>query len=69
MVQVGTRIDQAKSEHDTAMGRLSTGKDNLIGKVERLKTLGANSTKLLPPRLIGGCNNNERGLPSLSGDV
>ncbi|MBT6893544.1 MAG: DNA recombination protein RmuC [Gammaproteobacteria bacterium] len=54
MLQVGTRLGQAKDEHDQAMRRLSTGKNNLIGKVERLKKLGVGPAKSLPSQLVEG---------------
>jgi DNA recombination protein RmuC len=43
--QVGVRLRQATDEHDKAMGRLSQGAGNVIGQVEKLKALGAMTTK------------------------
>jgi DNA recombination protein RmuC len=38
-------LRQATDEHDKAMGRLSQGAGNVIGQVEKLKALGAMTTK------------------------
>lgn len=43
--QVGLRLRQATDEHDKAMGRLSQGAGNVMGQVEKLKALGAKTTK------------------------
>ncbi|PLX11597.1 MAG: DNA recombination protein RmuC [Marinilabiliales bacterium] len=46
------KIDGAKQAHQNAMKKLSTGKDNLVGKVERIKKLGAKTEKELPEDLF-----------------
>ena len=46
--QIGKRIENAQQSYDAAMNKLSTGKGNLISKVEKLKTLGAKAKKQLP---------------------
>ena len=47
--QIGARLNNAKQSYDAAMNKLSTGKGNLISRVEKLKLLGAKAKKQLPP--------------------
>jgi len=46
--QIGTRLKNAQQSYDAAMNKLSIGKGNLIGRVEKLKQLGAKAKKQLP---------------------
>jgi len=46
-------LERSRDALDGAMGKLSTGKGNLIGQVERLKQLGVKAQKSLPDSLIG----------------
>ena len=50
--EVEKKIDGAKEAHVNAMKKLKTGKDNLVGKVERIKKLGAKTEKQLPEDLF-----------------
>ena len=52
MLDVEKKIDGAKDAHQNAMKKLSTGKDNLVSKVERIKKLGAKTEKELPEDLF-----------------
>ena len=52
LVNVGNRIDQAKSGYVDAMKKLSEGRDNLVGKAERVKKLGAKTSKSLPQSIL-----------------
>jgi len=49
---IGTRLDAARAAYDTAYKRLSEGSGNLVGRVQRLKKLGARAEKSLPQELI-----------------
>lgn len=49
---LGRRLNQAQSSFSNAMGKLQTGPGNLIGQAEKLKELGAKTTKALPKGLI-----------------
>lgn len=49
---VGKKINEAGSSFDTAFKQLSTGRGNLVSKVEELKKMGANASKQLPDRII-----------------
>ncbi len=50
--EVGKRIDQAKKHWEDSMGKLRTGRGNLMGRVEELQKLGAKSSKPLPQHLL-----------------
>jgi DNA recombination protein RmuC len=59
--QVGRALDSARNAHERARGQLSKGSGNLVGQVEKLKSLGARTGKRLglaseedeAPRIIG----------------
>ena len=50
---VGMRIRQSQESYDTAMKRLKTGRGNLIGQADKLRNLGAPTTKELSDNLKG----------------
>jgi DNA recombination protein RmuC len=52
MLELGSRLTQARAEYDKAMGKLSTGNGNVIRQVEQLKDLGAKTAKSLPAHLF-----------------
>lgn len=54
MDQVGSRLRQASSSYDAAIGQLSRGTGNLLWQVETLKTLGAKTSKSLPIEFDAG---------------
>ena len=52
---IGSRIDSTRSAYDDAMNKLTDSKrkgDTLIGRAEKIKELGAKTTKSLPEELI-----------------
>src|SRR5690554_7640851 len=49
---VGKKIDAAKSDYSAAMNKLVEGKGNIVGRVERLKKMGAKAKKALPEVII-----------------
>ncbi len=51
LLDVGQRLNQTQSAYQQAMERLSSGRGNLLSRVEKLKTLGARTSKTLPPAL------------------
>ena len=53
LVEVGKSLDKSKGQYEQAMGKLVTGKDNLIRKTERLRELGAKTDKNLDDKLLG----------------
>ena len=46
---LGERLNSVQKTHSDIMGKISTGRGNLIGQVEKLKELGAKAEKSLPP--------------------
>ena len=46
---LGERLNSTQKIHSDIMGKISTGRGNLIGQVEKLKELGAKAEKSLPP--------------------
>jgi DNA recombination protein RmuC len=49
---VGKKINEAQVSYDDAFKQLSTGKGNIIGRIEDLKKMGADASKQLPDRLL-----------------
>jgi DNA recombination protein RmuC len=51
LLDIGTRLDQAKKSYDQSVNKLHTGKGSLISRVEKIRTLGAKTTKQLPKNI------------------
>ena len=54
--KVGQNLDGTRKTYEQAMNKLATGRDNLIRKSERLRELGAKTTKNMDPRLLDGAD-------------
>ncbi len=52
MEDVGKKISDASDCYDTAFKQLSTGRGNIVSKIEELKKMGANASKQLPEKLL-----------------
>jgi DNA recombination protein RmuC len=52
MELVGKKLGDAQTSYDDAFKQLSTGKGNIISKIEELKKMGADANKQLPERLL-----------------
>ena len=52
MELVGKKLGDAQTSYEDAFKQLSTGKGNIIGKIEELKKMGADANKQLPDRLL-----------------
>lgn len=52
LLKVGKQLNTVTGSYETAMKRLSTGRGNLISRVENLKTLGAKANKALEKNLL-----------------
>ncbi len=50
--EIGQRLDQARESYDAAMGRLSSGRGNLVKRVSDLQKLGARAEKQLDSSLV-----------------
>lgn len=53
---VGDRMEQAKTSYSNAMNKLVDGSGNLVGRVEKIKRLGAKASKTLPSLLLNRAN-------------
>ena len=49
--EIGKRLDQAQDSYSSAHKRLTSGRGNLVSRVEQLKTLGARASKSMPSSL------------------
>jgi len=49
---IGTRIDQTQSSYNDAMKKLSEGSGNLVKRAEKIRKLGAKTSKSLPGSLL-----------------
>ena len=49
---IGNKIDNARKAYESSMNKLSTGKGNLIRRVENIKSLGAKAGKEIPKSLL-----------------
>lgn len=47
LIQVGEQLNRAQRSHEAAVRRISTGRGNLVGRVDRLRKLGADARKRL----------------------
>ena len=52
LTQVGKRMDEAKNEYSGAKNKLETGRGNNIGRIEKLKKMGAKTKKSLPETIL-----------------
>lgn len=49
---IGKKLGDAQSSYDDAFKQLSTGKGNIIVRIEELKKMGADANKQIPDRLL-----------------
>lgn len=56
LVKVGKKMDDAKSDYVEAMKKLYDGTGNLVRRAEKMKELGAKTSKQLPQQLIDRAN-------------
>jgi len=47
MAKIGENIDRTRNTYDEAMGQLKEGRGNLIGQVDKLRSLGVKARKKL----------------------
>ena len=52
LMEVGKSLDKSKQQYAAAMNKLVEGKDNLVRKTERLKELGAKTSKDMNEKLL-----------------
>ncbi len=59
LIAVGISMDRSKQQYTTAMNKLVDGGDNLIRKTERLRELGAKTSKIMNEKLSNKANINK----------
>lgn len=59
LIKIGNKINDSKTEYDSAMSKLVEGRGNLIVSVEKLKKMGAKAKKSLPENILTRASNNE----------
>jgi DNA recombination protein RmuC len=52
MDRISKSIDMTKAAYDSALGKLKDGKGNLVSSVERIRKLGAKTTKSIPEKFL-----------------
>ena len=63
MDAIGNQLGKVQKTYDGAMNKLSTGRGNIIGKTEKLKTLGAKAKKSMPTEFLNDENGAVADLP------
>ncbi|WP_124980705.1 DNA recombination protein RmuC [Nonlabens xiamenensis] len=59
LIKVGSQLDTVKKSYSASMNKLTEGSGNLIGRVERLKRLGAKANKALNQKLVNRAIEND----------
>lgn len=59
LINIGNRIDASKASYVEAMKKLREGSGNLISRAEKIKKLGARTSKSLPKALLDRTENND----------
>lgn len=59
LIKIGKKMDEAKTEYEGAMNKLVEGKGNLVRSVQKLKIMGAATSKKLPENLISRAEAND----------
>lgn len=52
LLKIGKKMDDAKTDYESAMKKLSTGRGNLVSSVQRLTQIGVKPKKNLPEALV-----------------
>ncbi len=52
LIDIGNRMDQATNSYEGAMKKLSEGTGNLVNRAEKIRKLGAKTSKSLPPKIV-----------------
>jgi DNA recombination protein RmuC len=55
---MGNQLKRTQSSYEGAMNKLSTGKGNLVGSVEKIRLLGLKPTKTIDQRLVERADDN-----------
>ncbi len=52
LIEIGNKLKMTQKSYEASMNKLTTGKGNLISRVERIKKLGAKTSKSIPEKLL-----------------
>ncbi len=52
LIDMGTKLKQTHKSYEASMNKLSSGKGNLVGKVQKLRELGVKAKKTLPESML-----------------
>ncbi|MGB9696586.1 MAG: DNA recombination protein RmuC [Ignavibacteria bacterium] len=52
LLNIGKKLDDAKSSYESAVNKLSRGRGNVISQLEKIKELGAKTENQLPPEIL-----------------
>ena len=52
MESIGSKINEAQNAYSDAYKQLSSGRGNIVSKIEDLKLMGANAQKQLPDKIL-----------------
>lgn len=61
---VGDSMDRTRQSYDLAMGKLSSGRGNVVRQLEQLKLMGARTSKALPVSILEAAEGNILGITS-----
>lgn len=68
MDDVGQRLDQANRSYQGAMNKLNTGRGNLVARAEKLKVMGAKTTKQMAEAHLDSAQSEHKILSESEGD-
>lgn len=66
LIKLGKKIDDASEYYKNTMKKISEGRGNLVGRVEKLKSLGVKAKKNLPESILKRAQDTD--LPELNND-
>lgn len=69
LIDLGKKMDTLKDRYSEVMKKLHLGRGNLVGSVEKIKKLGANTTKSLPQQLLDRAEDEEDSFEENDGDL
>lgn len=59
LINIGKKMDAAKSDYEKAMNKLVSGRGNMVKTAEKIRTMGAKTTKVLPESLVSRAESDE----------
>lgn len=62
LIKLGKKMDDAKSDYESAMNKLVNGKGNLVNSTQKLKLMGAKAKKSLPENILQRAQNIDNNL-------